>query len=255
MCDRFEDESTAAAVERIPGTVFTLGDNVYPDGSAKSFKDCYEPSWGRPTIKSRTRPTVGGNEYRVPDARDYFAYFGDAAGDPGKGYYAYEEGSWRVYVLNSNCHQIGGCGEGSAQEVWLRDDLKRHSSRCVLAMWHHPLFSSRPGGGIGLTRALWRALEDAGAELVLNGDVHSYERFRPQTADGVADDERGMVEIVVGTGGAESGSFGPPADNSVRRAVSVYGVLRLELARSSYRFEFLSTGGRDFSDSGSRRCS
>jgi hypothetical protein len=253
VCDRFQDEATADAVDRTPGIVFSLGDNVYPRGTSDAFRQCYGPSWGRASIKDRTRPTAGGNEYKVDGAADYFRYFGAAAGEAGKGYYAYEAGAWRVYVLNSNCHAIGGCQAGSAQEVWLRSDLAANSTKCILAMWHHPLFSSGQGGGIALTRALWRALDDAGAELVLNGNHHAYERFAAQDADGKADD-RGIVEIVAGTGGAEPSTFGALEDNSVVRATGVYGVLKLELSPDSYTYRFLSTGGRDFSDGGSGTC-
>jgi hypothetical protein len=253
-CDQFEDEATADAVEKIPGTVFTLGDNVYPSGTQDNFADCYGRSWGRESIKERTHPTPGGNEYKVAGAAGYFKYFGAAAGDPATGYYAYDVGAWRVYVMNSECRQIGGCEAGSKQEAWLRADLARHPVACVLAMWHVPVFSSGHVGDVGLMRAIWKALEDAGAELVLNGNQHSYERFEPQTADGTADERKGMVEIVSGTGGAKWSSFGDPAKNSVVRATDVYGVLRLKLSPGSYRFDFLSTGGRDFADSGSGTC-
>jgi acid phosphatase type 7 len=253
-CDRFQDEATADAIARIPGTVFTLGDNVYPTGSGANFTKCYGPSWGRKDIKERTRPAAGGNEYKVSGAAAYFAYFGAAAGDPATGYYAYDEGTWRVYVLNSACREIGGCEAGSAQERWLRADLAGHPARCVLAMWHVPVFSSGHGGDIGLMRPMWQALEDAGAELVLNGNQHSYERFAAQTATGRADDEKGMVEIVAGTGGAQSSSFGAPAANSLVHATGVYGVIRLILSSDAYRFQFISTGGPDFADSGSGTC-
>jgi hypothetical protein len=253
-CDRFQDEATADAVARIPGTVFTLGDNVYPTGTKDTFANCYGRTWGRQGIKERTRPTAGGNEYKVPGAAGYFGYFGAAAGDPATGYYAYDAGAWRVYVLNSACHEIGGCEPGSAQERWLRDDLALHPATCVLAMWHVPLFTSGRGVGVELMHAMWQALQDAGAELVLNGNQHSYERFAPQTADGVADDQNGIVEIVVGTGGAQSSSFRASADNSLVRAADVYGVLQLTLLPGSYRFDFLSTGGIDFADSGSGTC-
>ena len=89
---------------------------------------------------------------------------------------------------------------------------------------------------------------------MLNGNHHAYERFAPQDADGKAD-PGGIVEIVAGTGGAEPSSFGAIEDNSVVRATAVYGVLKLELSPDSYTFQFLSTGGRDFTDSGSGTCS
>jgi hypothetical protein len=36
----------------IPGTVFTLGDNVYTYGTAAEFRNCYGPTWGK--YKDRT---------------------------------------------------------------------------------------------------------------------------------------------------------------------------------------------------------
>ena len=104
-------------------TVFTLGDNAYPNGSAADFANCYDPTWGR--FKDRTTPAVGGHDYTTPGASAYFNYFGAAAGDPTKGYYSYDVGAWHVVVLNSQCEQVGGCGPGSAQERWLRQDLAR----------------------------------------------------------------------------------------------------------------------------------
>ena len=181
-------------------------------------------------------------------------YFGDAAGEPDAGYYAYDAGAWRVYVLNTECRQIGGCGVGSPQESWLLEDLAAEPRRCVLAMWHHPYFTSGPSfGGSSSTRNLWRILQSAGAELVLSGSDHHYERFEPQTGAGDADPE-GLVQFVVGTGGSRPDNLRVDAPHSAARAFDVFGVLRLELGPRGYAFEFLSVAGPDFSDSGTAEC-
>jgi len=44
-CASEGDEGTARLVGGMEGTVLTLGDNVYPCGSAENFAECYEPSW------------------------------------------------------------------------------------------------------------------------------------------------------------------------------------------------------------------
>ena len=253
-CDRHEDELTADVLERIPGTVFTLGDNAYPDGTSRDFEDCYGPTWGRPSIKERTRPAVGDNEYDTPGASGYFKYFGPAAGEAPSGYYGYDAGAWRVYVLNSECREAGGCEKGSPQEAWLLSDLEAEPRECVLAMWHEPLFSSSSGGGRSSMRNLWRVLQEAGAELVLSAHHHAYERFDPQTGGGIADPERGIVQIVAGTAGGDPEEFGSPSPNSVVRQSRVFGVLRLELAPGSYAFEFITVAGPEFSDQGSGMC-
>ena len=107
-CGSTGDSATANLIDDIAGTVFTLGDNAYENGTLKEFNDCYGPTWGR--FKSRTRPAVGNHEYNTPGAAGYFDYFGARAGDPDEGWYAYNLGTWRIYALNSNCSEIGGCG-------------------------------------------------------------------------------------------------------------------------------------------------
>ena len=251
-CSSSGDESTADLLDTIDGTVFTLGDNVYEDGTLDEFRRCYAPTWGRHL--GRTMPAAGNHDYNTAGGTGYFRYFGAAAGDPQRGYYAYDRGSWRIYVLNSNCAAIGGCDEGSAQERWLRGDLAATPHECVIAMWHHPLFSSGEHGNDAITQDLWRALYQAGAELILTGHDHDYERFGPQTPAGRADADRGIVQIVAGTGGRSHYDFRTIRDNSLVRDSSTFGVLRLELADGGWTFEFIPVPGGTFTDRGSGSC-
>jgi hypothetical protein len=134
------DEATSRLLSDIGGTVLTLGDNAYQDGTPEEFADCYSPSWG--LHKNRTKPSSGNHDYHSEGATGYFGYFGEAAGEPGKGYYSFDLGAWHIAALNSNCEYVGGCGAGSAQVRWLANDLRRNRAVCTLAYWHHPLFSS-----------------------------------------------------------------------------------------------------------------
>src|SRR6266487_2950812 len=172
-CDRTNDEATANLLDAIPGTVFALGDNAYPGGTASTYTNCYNPTWGRQ--KARTSPAVGNHEYDSSStASGYFGYFGAAAGDPAKGYYSYELGSWHVIVLNSGSTTISTAA-GSPQEQWLRADLAAHPARCTVAYWHHPLFDSKDPPNANI-RPLWDALYAAGVEVVVNAHYGFYER-------------------------------------------------------------------------------
>ena len=250
-------EATAKLLDGIPRNsstvVYTTGDNVYNDGKTSEFNSCYAPTWGR--HKDRTRPVPGNHDYNTAGASGYFGYFGAAAGQPGKGWYSYDLGAWHVVVLNSNCSSIGGCNAGSAQEKWLRADLAASSARCTVAMWHHPRFNSGRTHGNNMEVApLWNALYDYGADVVLNGHVHVYERFAPQTPDARADSAHGIRQFTVGTGGAPGYAFeNTPQPNSERRKTGTDGVLKLTLRADSYDYDFLSVGGA-FTDSGSGSC-
>jgi hypothetical protein len=252
-CGTVEDAATAKLVESIPGTVFTLGDNAYNNGSGANFTNCYKPTWGR--FKSRTRPAPGNHDYFTAGASGYFNYFGAAAGDRKKGYYSYNVGAWHVIVLNSNCWAVGGCGAGSPQEKWLRADLAASKAACTVAMWHHARFSSgRNHGADPATAAFWTALYQYGAEIVLSGHDHIYERFAPQRPNAVLDYSFGVREFVVGTGGNGHYPIGQIAPNSRVRNNNAAGVLKLTLRPDRYDWKFIPIAGRTFTDSGTNPC-
>jgi hypothetical protein len=249
-CRGTGDEATASLVRSINGTaVFTIGDNAYPDGTAAKFTKCYQPTWGQ--FKARTKPSVGNHEYDVsPDASGYFDYFGSAAGPRPEGYYSYEVGSWHVIVLNSNCPQVAdGCDAGSPQEQWLKADLAAHQTACTIAYFHHPRFSSGVNGNKTFVAPFWSDLYKAGAEVVLSGHDHSYERFAPQNPSGVADPDQGIREFVVGTGGAGFTAFKTVQDNSQKRIANTNGVLKMTLHPDSYEWKFLTAPGETVADS------
>lgn len=232
--------------------VLPLGDNQYEIGTLSAFQQSYNPTWGR--VKSITRPAVGNHEYSTAGAKDYYSYFGAAAGEPSKGYYSYDIGRWHIIALNSNCSEVGGCGAGSPQEHWLKADLKAHPNACTLAYWHHPRFSSGEHGSDSNYDAFWKDLYAAGAEIVLNGHDHDYERFAPQSPDAKADATRGIREFVVGTGGKNHYKFTNIRANSEVRNADTYGVLKLTLHPKSYTWGFVPEAGKTFTDSGSGSC-
>lgn len=241
-----------------PNAVLLLGDNQYEDGTYAEYNVLYGPTWGQ--YKSITYPSVGNHEYNTPNASGYFDYFNGVgvqvgqAGDRAKGYYSFNIGAWHVVALNSNCGNVGGCGVGSAQEVWLKADLAANSKVCTLAYWHHPRFSSGVHGNNSATQALWDALYIAKADLILAGHDHNYERFAPMTATGVLDNTAGIRSFVVGTGGKEQRSLGTTKANSVVRSNNSFGVLKLSLHPTSYDWQFVSIAGNTLADAGSSNC-
>jgi RTX calcium-binding nonapeptide repeat (4 copies)/Calcineurin-like phosphoesterase len=246
-------EITAKLIDALPGTVAPLGDTAYDSGTPDQFARCYEPTWGR--HKSRSRPAVGNHEYGTAGAAGYFDYFGAAAGERGRGWYSYDLGAWHLVALNSNCTEVGGCGAGSEQERWLRADLAASAARCTLAYMHHPRFSSgNAHGGSPTVEPLWRALAGDGAELVLAGHDHDYERFAPQTADGALDVKRGVRQFVVGTGGRSLRSFGTVSPNSEVRINTAFGVLHLRLEDGGYQWRFVAQPGSTATDAGTGAC-
>lgn len=239
---------TAKLLDRIPGMVFTAGDNVYPAGSTTIYPECYGPTWGRHMW--RTHPIPGNHDWDSSGAAAaYFAYFGSVSA-PGLGYYSYNAGAWHVLALNSNI----AAHAGSAQYEWLKADLAAAATSCMLAVWHHPLFSSSINGNSSRMRDAWRLLQQWGAEVVVTGHDHAYERYAPQDADGRAS-AAGMREFVVGTGGYSLYDVARRQPNSEVLDNRTWGVIKFTLKRSSYEWEFVPIDGQTFRDYGSGTCS
>lgn len=252
-CHNREADLTAYLIETIGGTVLPIGDLAYEVGSLTEFNNCYGPTWGR--FKDRTRPAPGNHEYGAGNASGYFTYFGDIATplEPGcrddcKGYYSYRLGDWLFFALNSEIAN----NAGSEQEQWLRAQLAANPSLCTLAYWHRPTFTSGRQRGAGID--LFRALYDYGADVVLVGHEHNYERFAPQDPNGQLDHERGIRQFVVGTGGAPLYDFRFIQPNSEVRNSETFGVLKMTLYSDRYDWEFVPIDGQTFTDSGSAAC-
>lgn len=253
-CSNQQDFETGYLIEGIDGPVLALGDNAYEAGKLEEFQNCYEPAWGH--FKARTHPVPGNHEYITGGASGYYTYFGDAATplEPGctsecKGYYSFEVGAWHLIALNS---EIPG-DPGTEQEQWLRADLAAHPTQCTLAYWHKPRFSSGDHGN-GAGQGLWNALYDYGADIVLVGHDHDYERFAPQDGSAQYAPDRGIREFVVGTGGAQLRDYRFIQPNSEVRNSETFGVLKLTLHPSSYDWEFIPIPEQTFRDSGSGQC-
>ena len=257
-CQQRATSDVALAAD--PAAVLALGDLQYECGSTQAFAASYDPTWGR--LKAITHPVPGNQEYDQQGtdcpaegtALGYFQYFGDAAGPLLKGWYSFDLGAWHVIALNANCDFVEGCDKGSAQYAWLQKDLASDTARCTLAFWHEPRFSSGQHNNDGQMDDAFTALYDAGADVVLNGHDHLYERFAPQDPNQNAD-PKGIAEFIVGTGGEDHGSFDNSNEpNSQVRDATSFGVLEMTLHPDGYDWRFVPAAGGTFTDQGSGTC-
>ena len=245
LCSTPTDCAPSAAVVNTinPDRVLVLGDNAYPNGSASEYANFYAPNWG--PFKSKTNPTPGNHEYQTAGAAGYFGYFSGV-----QPYYSFDLGAWHLISLNSEI----AVNNGSAQENWLESDLAANAGKCILAYWHTPRWASSSVHASNSTyHQLWLDLYAAGADIVLNGHNHHYERFAKQNPFGVAAAD-GIRQFTVGTGGRGLYAFGTPIANSEVRNNTTFGVLRLTLHASSYDWQFMPVAGSTFTDAGTTSC-
>jgi len=247
-CNGNPQKSAAAKTARmIPpdAVVFVMGDTTYPLADRATLESCYAPTWGQ--FLSRTYAVPGNHDYVDGSARDFLDYFGARTSQ--RTWFRAQVGDWWVIGLDSNLRGT----DLAEQQTWLEEQLRAidGDGRCILAMWHHPVFATglhRKDGGH--MRPAWVALAQAGADLVLNGHEHFYESFRPKDALG-HNQPVGLREIIAGTGGARL------IDLSIARGAKAYarvhGLLELHLDKDRYDYAFRTWDGR-VRDQGSAQC-
>jgi hypothetical protein len=237
---------TARLLQAIPGEVLLLGDLAYMRGTTDNFARCFDPDYGQ--FRNRWRPSPGNHEYEDAGANGYFTYFGDAAGPGRAGYYAFRAATWNVLMLNSNQPAT----RGSAQYEAVRQHLQSNPSYCTMAVWHHPFATSGPNGPGGQMRDMWQLLNEHGADVVMSGHDHMYERFAPQDRD-YRYDPNGIRQFIAGTGGAPVYQPRGRAPNS-EAIVQSWGVLKLTLNPASYEWQFLEAQNGGVLDAGVAQC-
>jgi acid phosphatase type 7 len=242
-CDSTADDATGALAASLQGVVATLGDTAYPDGTTQQLEECFGGSWGG--VRDRIMFAVTGNhDIHTDGGEPLRAYMGAAAAREGRTWFSDDLGAWHIVVLDSDCGFLGDrCGSESDQVRWLGEDLAASGASCTLALVHQPRFSSGQHGDSQAVRSFWDELYAADAELVLGGHDHDYERFAPQAPDGTPDDVRGVVQFVVGTGGADLEGFRKARPNSLVRIDDTHGVLQLTLGADSWSFRFVDIAG------------
>jgi hypothetical protein len=246
VCGSAAAVGTGQMLDELEGTILAVGDMAYRHGTAQEFETCYDPVWGR--HKARTRPAPGNHEYESAAAQPYFDYFGSQAGPSGQGYYSFKSGDWLVLSLNSNLP----VGNTTAQALWIRSELTANTSRCALAYFHHPLYSSGPNGDNARLAGLWQLLYENGVDVIVSAHEHLYERYAPMSPDGQRNDTRGIRQFIVGTGGAGLYTVMRAHPQSEIQVIA-HGMLKLTLAAQSYSWEYLQLGGGK-SDVGNDAC-
>jgi hypothetical protein len=265
---RYDD--VAAAIRRGNYDAFlALGDIQYEYGRYKDFVENYDVYFR--DLLPITYPVPGNHDWGTPDAAGYFRYFGEYARSD-TGYYSFDLGAWHVIGLDSDLcpspyknSSVVVCGPGDPQYDWLAEDLASSDALCTLAYWHHPRISwikwqRADWNDEGEMRSdpLWDLLYEHGAEVVLTGHEHLYQRFYPLDGDGKLDRRRGLVQFIAGQGGESLQPNGHQNHRPVSLAAAWdggYGILEMKLRAESYTWNYVPAPGQPaFVDEGSRTC-
>jgi hypothetical protein len=132
-----------------------------------------------------------------------------------------------------------------AQATWLQNDLVTHpEAQCTLAYMHHPLYATGTGGLEPRLKPLWQILYNNGADVILNGHDHRYERLARIDPNDNRDLTYGMRPLIAGTGGDPGGGTTDTNEpNSEIKIFGTAGILRMDLSDGYYSWAFIATDG------------
>src|SRR5579863_2286265 len=275
------EASTASLLTGVDA-VLPLGDDQYYCGGLTAFQQSFGPSWGvkrsimYPVPGDQDLHTSGGTGCPSTPGAYYQQYFSTSGGwygsplpsvvnaDPNVSYYSFNLGTWHIIALNTgmcelqqdNQVPVTFCAAGSPMDQWLRNDLASNTASCTLVYMQDPRWASNPSGdgGDSTYQQLWQDIYQGGADVVMAGNDHWYERFAPLNASGQADNTYGVREFIVGTGGEGLEQPGAEAPNSQVLNNTTHGIMKLTLHNGSYDWQFVNDGESSFTDSGTGTC-
>ncbi len=232
-----------------PAFVVTTGDNNYNAGAAATidnnigqyysqFIGSYQGQYGDGSPTNRFWPSLGNHDWRSLNCSgdactgpyiDYFTLPGNERT------YDVDMGLMHLFVLASDDEEPAGNSAGSVQAGWLESALAASTACFDVVVFHNAPYSSGHHGSNATMRwpfAAW------GAEMVLNGHEHSYERL----------DVAGMPYIVNGLGGKSKYKFEnvgtlPAGVTSLVRYRADYGAMLVTVSETGLTSQFFNTDG------------
>lgn len=207
-----------------PTTIVTTGDNVYGSAGYRALVGRYYGRWVR---AGQFLPATGNHDYSEGIAA-FDSYFSALNG---RRVYQATRGDVGFFVLDSEA-ALASPAALARQRGWLRTALSGSHARWKVVVLHHPPYSS--GTEHGSSRPFRWPFAAWGADLVLAGHEHNYERLRTG----------GITYVVNGAGGKDLYPLGRPLPGSRVRDDADFGALFLTQTPRALLGEFRTVSGR-----------
>lgn len=227
-----------------PGFVLTVGDNNYLPVSSTAYDTAvgrdyhrylssYAGSFGKGSATPRFFPTLGNHDWESNSSQPYTDFFNlsatSATGD--ERYYDFARGNVHFFALDSDPHEPDGMTASSVQGLWLQRAMATATEPYKVVYFHHPSYSSGPHGGTADMR--W-PFKEWGANLILNGHDHDYERLNVD----------GLDYIVNGLGGESQYAEQTPDTHSQKFFTGKFGALRVDATSQTMTVRFVTQAGK-----------
>ena len=173
------------AIERRIRILVTTGDNIYEDGHPEDFQAAWEEPYGWTSRRGLdVVASLGNHDVRTDGGAPVMGLF-----DMPNRWYARRYGPIEFFILDGNA-----LGEPE-QLRFVASAMRRSRAPWKIAVVHQsPYGCSRHGGDAVVRELAVPVLRAGGADVVLSGHEHNYQRFAPLD---------GITFVVSGGGGAD----------------------------------------------------
>lgn len=218
-----------------PEFIVTTGDNDY--GTTEhhydeyvgqyyhSFIAPYAGAYGAGAVDNAFFPAIGNHDWNIDDGAAYFDFF-ELPGN--ERYFELDRGPVHFTFLDSDAREPDGTSAMSTQGQWAEASLVNSAAPFKLVVFHHPRYTSG-----GITAWMDWPFATWGANAVLTGHVHNYERLRVD----------GLHYFVNGQGGVSTSGFGTTLPQSQVRYNAKDGAQLVEVGMKHARFRYYNVDG------------
>ncbi len=218
-----------------PAFIVTSGDNNQDD-KADNMDDNigqyyheyiynYQGKYGAGSPTRRFFPAIGNHDWVI--LKPYLKFFSLKEHER---YYEFIQGPVHFFMVDSDRQEPDGVTVKSEQAIWLRKALAASTAPFQVVIFHHPAYSSGKHGSHAYMQ--W-PFKEWGADIVINGHDHNYERLLVN----------GLPYIVNGLGGGGLRNFETKLPESLVRYNLDYGALRVEATNAYMKFQFITRAG------------
>ncbi len=236
-----------------PDFIITVGDNNYPIGDFSTidshigqyYHNYIHPylfgNYGPDTASvNRFFPALGNHDLYTNYGFPYTEYFTLPRNDHNnERYYDYVQGNVHFFVVNSDfggyefhgaIWETDGIDSNSYQAQWIKNKLAASTSRWNIVYFHHPPYMSIVSGYDTIHYRLRWPFKKWGADIVLTGHCHWYERLNVDN----------FPYIINGLGGEDIGyeDIGPRRDGSQFFYAENFGAQLIQSYDDSLTFRF-----------------
>jgi Calcineurin-like phosphoesterase len=219
---------------RQPDLFVHLGDIIYSHDQLPAYQEAFFRPFADVLRSAPLVATLGNHDMHTWAHPEFFRIFHTPEPlDPAENYtdfsFTFTRGAIRFLVIDAFWQRWE---PGSKKRAWLEKILAARSHPRTIVIIHNPAFTDEAGvtESALIQKQLWPLFVKHGVAMIVSGDSHNYQRFKPV---------EGVTQVIVGTGGK---SIRPVAARRLAHHEERFGFLLVKVVGTRIEGEFWAGG-------------